>query len=140
MFPGCPEHDNTQGTLSEYSRNIACRPGNACTCRQICACVDLRAGTYAWNHFSCTKSTHANFKFVESWFICSFSISLITPSGLLVVYMVEQIFRERFQDLILKTYLTYCGNDPWFILEVITQPLCQSYDMMMSMLTSTEPT
>ena len=24
MFPGCPKHRNTEGTLSEYSRNIAC--------------------------------------------------------------------------------------------------------------------
>ena len=23
MFPGCPEHCNVEGTLSEYSRNIA---------------------------------------------------------------------------------------------------------------------
>ena len=27
MFPGCPEHCNAEGTLSEYSRNIACRLG-----------------------------------------------------------------------------------------------------------------
>ena len=27
MFPGCPEHCNVEGTLSEYSRNIACRLG-----------------------------------------------------------------------------------------------------------------
>ena len=27
MFPGCTEHCNTGGTLSEYSRNIACRLG-----------------------------------------------------------------------------------------------------------------
>ena len=30
MFPGCPEHCNTEGTLSEYSQNIACLLGNAC--------------------------------------------------------------------------------------------------------------
>ena len=27
MFPKCPEHRNAEGTLSEYSRNIACRLG-----------------------------------------------------------------------------------------------------------------
>ena len=27
MFPGCPEHCNVEGTLSEYSWNIACRLG-----------------------------------------------------------------------------------------------------------------
>ena len=27
MFPGCPEHCNVEGTLSEYSRNIPCRLG-----------------------------------------------------------------------------------------------------------------
>ena len=28
MFPGCPKHCNAEGTLSEYSRNIACLLGN----------------------------------------------------------------------------------------------------------------
>ena len=28
MFPGCPEHWNAEGTLSEYSQNIACLLGN----------------------------------------------------------------------------------------------------------------
>ena len=28
MFPGCPEHCNGEGTLSEYSRNTACQMGN----------------------------------------------------------------------------------------------------------------
>ena len=28
MVPGCLEHCNTEGTPSEYSRNIACRLGN----------------------------------------------------------------------------------------------------------------
>ena len=27
MFPGCPKHCNTEGTLSEYFWNIACRLG-----------------------------------------------------------------------------------------------------------------
>ena len=27
MFPGCPEHCNAEETLSEYSRNTACRLG-----------------------------------------------------------------------------------------------------------------
>ena len=27
MFAGCPEHCNAEGTLSQYSRNIACRVG-----------------------------------------------------------------------------------------------------------------
>ena len=30
MFPGYPEHCNVEGTLSQYSRNIACRLDNAC--------------------------------------------------------------------------------------------------------------
>ena len=25
MFPGCPEHYNAEGTLSKYSRNVACQ-------------------------------------------------------------------------------------------------------------------
>ena len=29
MFPECPEHCKTAGTLSEYSRNIACRLGSS---------------------------------------------------------------------------------------------------------------
>ena len=29
MFPGCPEHCNAEETLSEYSRNIACRLGKS---------------------------------------------------------------------------------------------------------------
>ena len=28
MYPGSPEHCNAEGTISEYSRNIACRLGN----------------------------------------------------------------------------------------------------------------
>ena len=27
MVPGCPEHCNVEGTLGEYSRNIACQLG-----------------------------------------------------------------------------------------------------------------
>ena len=29
MFPGCPEHCNAEGTLSDYSWNIACLLGTA---------------------------------------------------------------------------------------------------------------
>ena len=28
MFPECPEHCNAEGTLSEYSCNVACRLGS----------------------------------------------------------------------------------------------------------------
>ena len=37
MFRGCREHCNTEGTLSEYSRNIACRLGSffAKVCRDF---------------------------------------------------------------------------------------------------------
>ena len=28
MFPGCPEHCNAEGTLSEHSRKIVFRPEN----------------------------------------------------------------------------------------------------------------
>ena len=31
MFPECPEHCNAKVTLSEYSRNIACRLGTTDT-------------------------------------------------------------------------------------------------------------
>ena len=32
MFPGCPEHCNVEGKLSEYSRNIASRQGRGLIC------------------------------------------------------------------------------------------------------------
>ena len=28
IFPGSPEHSNVEGTLNEYSQNIACRRGS----------------------------------------------------------------------------------------------------------------
>ena len=77
---------------------------NECAYRRIYARVKLRVETCTENHYTCTKSVHANFKFVEPSFSCSFSICLIKLISLLIAYiaMVEQIFPKGLQHLFLE--------------------------------------
>ena len=42
MFPGCPEHCNVEGTLSEYSRNIVFRLGGSIPAKYIVSFLHLQ--------------------------------------------------------------------------------------------------
>ena len=87
-MPGTWQHlGNIQRIFLEYclpAGKCVCLSTYLCTCRF--ACRNLRVETFYVHEINL-----ANSRFVEFWFICSFSICLVTPISLLIVYiaMVE---------------------------------------------------
>ena len=106
---------------------------NGCACRWIYERVNLRAETCAWSHFTCMKSMHADFKFVEPWFICSFSICLLIPRSLLLVYIETQQTFVGLQDVlktslrhVLKTSSTRLQRNHFFVFQDVLKTFCKT--------------
>ena len=59
MFPGCPEHCNAEGTLNEYSWNIACRLGSNILLENIDDNISVKVSTPAKDIGTASKSLTA---------------------------------------------------------------------------------